>query len=281
MPPKPSVFVLMPYHTSFDDIYLLGIKQTCEDAGADCTRADEQIHQEKILDRVYNQIAKADVIVAEMTGCNANVFYEVGYAHALNKHVILLTQEAKDIPFDLTQYQHIIYGNKITHQLKPELSKKLRWCLDNPKKPTRFITSETGFLLINKKSNKCIDVPWEVELDVVHQWEQHRDVNQQWTLRQHNDGTIVIISNYTNRCLGIVDCSTKEGSLVSQQTYTASEHQHWNFEERDDHSFKISAKHSGQCLDLQWGDTKNGVVTIQWPWHGGDNQRWFLRPAFL
>ena len=48
-----------------------------------------------------------------MTGRNPNVFYETGYAHALGKHVILLTQEAKDIPFDLKHYQHIIYAKRI------------------------------------------------------------------------------------------------------------------------------------------------------------------------
>jgi nucleoside 2-deoxyribosyltransferase len=58
----------------------------------------------KVLERVYNQIAKADIIVAEMTGRNANVFYETGYAHALNKRVVLLTQNANDIPFDLKHY---------------------------------------------------------------------------------------------------------------------------------------------------------------------------------
>src|SRR5215510_3429797 len=98
--PKSFVFVLMPFHEDFRDIYELGIKQACIDAGAYCERVDEQIFHENILERVYNQIAKADIIVAEMTGKNANVFYETGYAHALNKRVILLTQNVEDIPFD-------------------------------------------------------------------------------------------------------------------------------------------------------------------------------------
>ncbi|HYG61069.1 MAG TPA: hypothetical protein VEL74_00690 [Thermoanaerobaculia bacterium] len=83
--PKSFVFVLMPFDESFDDVYEAGIKPACKDAGAYCERVDEQIFVESILARVYNQIAKADVIIAEMTGRNPNVFYEVGYAHALNK----------------------------------------------------------------------------------------------------------------------------------------------------------------------------------------------------
>src|SRR4051794_14017841 len=111
--PKAFAFVMMPFSEEFDDIYELGIKAACQEAGAYCERVDKQMFDEDILDRVYNQISKADIIIAEMTGRNPNVFYETGYAHALNKRVILLTQEAEDIPFDLKHYPHIIYGGKI------------------------------------------------------------------------------------------------------------------------------------------------------------------------
>ena len=81
-----------------------------------------------------NQIAKADLIVADLTGRNPNVFYETGYAHALTKRVILLTQRAEDIPFDLKDYPHVIYDGKI-FRLKPELEKRIRWFLANPEAP--------------------------------------------------------------------------------------------------------------------------------------------------
>lgn len=111
--PKKFVFVLMPFEESFDDIYNFGIKQTCISLNAYCERVDEQIFHERILDRIYNQIAKADILIADMTGRNANVFYEVGYAHGLGKKVILLTQNSDDIPFDLKHFPHIIYDGKI------------------------------------------------------------------------------------------------------------------------------------------------------------------------
>lgn len=91
----------MPFDESFDDTYQLGIKASCEQTNAYCERVDEQIFQETILDRIYNQIARADLIIADMSGRNPNVFYEVGYAHALNKPTILITKSAADIPFDL------------------------------------------------------------------------------------------------------------------------------------------------------------------------------------
>ena len=61
-----------------------------------------------------------------MTGRNANVFYEVGYAHAKGKLCLHLTQEATDIPFDLQHHRHIVYGDSIV-RLKTELIENLKW----------------------------------------------------------------------------------------------------------------------------------------------------------
>jgi nucleoside 2-deoxyribosyltransferase len=122
MAPKLFAFVLMPFDARFDDVYRLGIKAAAEELGIVATRVDEQIfHNEAILDRIYNQIDAADIIIADMTGKNPNVFYEVGYAHAKNKTCILLTAEASDIPFDLKHKRHIIYGSSVSN-LKSKLT---------------------------------------------------------------------------------------------------------------------------------------------------------------
>lgn len=123
----------MPFDNEFDDIYKLGIKATCEDLNTYCERVDEQIFEENILDRIYNQISKADIVIADLTGKNPNVFYETGYAHALGKKVVLLTQKAQDIPFDLKHYSHIIYDGKIL-KLKKELNKRIDWFIKHPNK---------------------------------------------------------------------------------------------------------------------------------------------------
>lgn len=121
----------MPFSTDFDDIYQIGIKEACDAAGAYCERVDEQIFHESILERVYNQIAKADLLIADMTGRNPNVFYEVGYAHALSKRTILLTQNADDIPFDLKHFPHIVYGNRLV-ALRGDLKTRIEYFIKNP-----------------------------------------------------------------------------------------------------------------------------------------------------
>jgi len=127
--PKPFVFVLMPFEPAFNDIYKFGIKGAADEVGAYAERVDEQIFTEGILDRIFNQISKADVIVADMTGRNPNVFYEVGYAHALGEIVLLLTQHTEDIPFDLKHRQHVAYEGKI-ELLKRELTPRLKWAIE-------------------------------------------------------------------------------------------------------------------------------------------------------
>src|SRR5258708_2500526 len=101
----------MPFDDRFSDIYKLGIQATAAECGVVAERVDEQKFSEPILERIYRQIANADFIIADMTGRNPNVFYEVGYAHALGKLCTLLTQDVNDIPFDLKHHRHIVYGS--------------------------------------------------------------------------------------------------------------------------------------------------------------------------
>jgi len=143
--PKQFIFVLMPFEEKFDDIYTFGIKGAAEDANAYAERVDEQIFTEGILDRIFNQISKADVIVADMTDRNENVFYEVGYAHALGKIVLLLTQNADDIPFDLKHRPHTVYGGKI-ETLREELTKKIIWAIGESKKQGIVKSAERFFV---------------------------------------------------------------------------------------------------------------------------------------
>jgi nucleoside 2-deoxyribosyltransferase len=123
----------MSFAAEFADVYELGIKPACEAAGADCARVDEQIFLESILERIYGEIERSDIVVAEMTGRNPNVFYEAGYAHGLGKPVVLVTKSADDIPFDLRHYPLVVYGNSITN-LKRELQKRVAVLAADPKK---------------------------------------------------------------------------------------------------------------------------------------------------
>ena len=151
MPPNrtPKAFVLMPFARSFEDVYKLGIKGAAQesDTGIEVTRLDEQLFAEGMLERIYRQIDDADVIIADLSEKNANVFYEFGYAHAKGKLCIHLTRDPDDIPFDLRHQRHLVYSS--VTDLRTKLVGNLCWAkkiIDQRKAPLRLEVKVTGML---------------------------------------------------------------------------------------------------------------------------------------
>jgi len=187
--PKPFVFVLMPFSGKFHDIYKFGIKAVADDVGAYAERVDEQIYTEGILDRIFNQINKADVIVADMTGRNANVFYEVGYAHALNKIVLLLTQDADDIPFDLKHRQHIVYGGSID-ELRTQLLPRLVWAVEQAARGGHVTAEERFTIYLGGRELAPVDSDIAPPILDVTAWRTASDVIAQLRLAIRNDSNV-------------------------------------------------------------------------------------------
>lgn len=129
---KPFVLVLMPFAADYDDVYKLGIKPACEAVGAVCERVDEQAYQSAIIHRIYEQIERADLVVADLSNRNLNVYYETGYAHALGKKVILLTRPGEKMPFDIGNYPHVLYERDKIADLREKLEWHARQLLDQP-----------------------------------------------------------------------------------------------------------------------------------------------------
>ncbi len=74
-------------------------------------RADDIWENPAIIQDVVSLIDRGRVVVCDCTGRNPNVFYEAGIAHTLGREVILITQAAQDIPFDLRHLRYIPYLN--------------------------------------------------------------------------------------------------------------------------------------------------------------------------
>jgi nucleoside 2-deoxyribosyltransferase len=118
-------FVCMPFAREFEDVYTLGIRPAIAECGFRCVRCDEIHHSSNIMTVLYNQVSTAHIVIADMTGRNPNVYYEVGYAHGRGKEVVLLVQRADDIPFDLRGLNHIVYEGRIAY-LKEKLAERLK-----------------------------------------------------------------------------------------------------------------------------------------------------------
>lgn len=111
---KGRVFVVMPFRDETEDLWELGIRQAAEALGWECYRADKIASQDFLVAKIYDEISKADVVVGEMTGQNPNVFYEIGFAHALGKPTLLLARSAEDLTaFDTRGFQHGLHASRI------------------------------------------------------------------------------------------------------------------------------------------------------------------------
>ncbi len=102
----------------------LFIHKTLTDEGFEVSRADNINNQQSILHDIVGAIVESDIIVADLTGSNANVFYELGVAHTFNKPVILLTQDINDVPFDLCPYRLLIYSTHFAQTERAQAKSK-------------------------------------------------------------------------------------------------------------------------------------------------------------
>jgi hypothetical protein len=72
--------------------------------GIACYRVDEDSLPDRIDNKIYTYMLRAEFVIAEITTGNPNVMYELGMAHALNKRCVLLTQnEHHKLPFDVSR----------------------------------------------------------------------------------------------------------------------------------------------------------------------------------
>lgn len=116
-----TCFVMMPFGEWFDKYYQHIYIPAIKDAGFEPIRADELFATGTVVEQIWEQIRKSKVLLADLTDRNANVFYELGLAHAARKPVVFTAPCVDDVPFDLRHLRVIIYEIR-----EPEWSSKLK-----------------------------------------------------------------------------------------------------------------------------------------------------------
>lgn len=132
-------FVLMPFREDLTAIYNDVVKDVVETLpSVSCVRVDEIFTPTSIVQDIWEQIMSADFLIAELTGRNPNVFYELGIAHALRKDVILQCQDINDVPFDLRYRRIIVYSDNASglKNLRTQLLKHLKFITSKYKSNT-------------------------------------------------------------------------------------------------------------------------------------------------
>lgn len=103
----------MPFDEKLDQIYERYVKFPLETKGFLVKRADNIYKSTPILEDIIRSIEKADFLIAELTGKNPNVYYELGIAHEKNKTIFLISQNIDDVTFDLKHRRAIIYKDTL------------------------------------------------------------------------------------------------------------------------------------------------------------------------
>lgn len=103
-------FYLCPFSEPFNTVYRDHVLPTIKNLGLTIKRADDIFGTQPIVDDIWEGICESDIILADVTGRNPNVMYEIGMAHTVGKPVIIITQSIEDVPFDLKHYRCIVYS---------------------------------------------------------------------------------------------------------------------------------------------------------------------------
>ena len=142
-----DILVLMPFLENLKPVYEDHIKNVTQRLDLKTIRADDFFTADSIIDDIWKAINATRLLIADCTGRNPNVFYELGIAHTLGKRVILISQRVEDIPFDVQHLRSIIYD--YTPRGMQEFEKRLTATLETewqyPRSLAELITkSGTG-----------------------------------------------------------------------------------------------------------------------------------------
>jgi hypothetical protein len=127
---------MMPFDHAFDPVYA-AVSEVVEGPQIcfNCRRADELFGGGHIIEAILNEIARAEIAIADASTKNPNVFYELGIVHMIKdvEKVIIITQSMDDVPFDIQQFRCIGYDASKAglERLKGDLIKAFKEVVEN------------------------------------------------------------------------------------------------------------------------------------------------------
>jgi len=102
--PKDICFVLMPFGGWLDNYYETIYRPAIDASGLEPHRADDLFRPSTIVNDIWAYTRRAKLLLADLSGRNPNVFYELGLAHALAKPAILVAESMEEIPLIFARF---------------------------------------------------------------------------------------------------------------------------------------------------------------------------------
>ncbi len=169
----------MPFQEPFESYFKKIIKPAIEDNGLLSVRGDSLFKSTHIMEDIWTSISESSLVIAELTGKNPNVYYELGLAHACRKPAILISSNIEDVPFDLRPLRVLIYNkddpdwgkllhNKISQSIQETLASPTEAIphtfreYEAPKSKNEISLSQRVSVI----EGKLLDITMEKHLDV-------------------------------------------------------------------------------------------------------------------
>ena len=137
-----SCFVMTPHRERFTTVIETAIRPAVESTNLRCVVSQDSVGPGKIPDQIADDIGRATMCIADLTGNNRNVIYEVAIAHERKKPVILITSGSlDDIPYDLHQFRTFTYDDNDSGlaKLRRTLVRSIGEALETPGPPTELL----------------------------------------------------------------------------------------------------------------------------------------------
>jgi hypothetical protein len=104
-----DILVFMPFSEALQPVYDDHLKAVATKLGQSIKRGDDFFTTQEVIGDIWTALLETKLVIADCTGRNPNVFYEIGLAHAVGKRTVLITQNDDDVPFDLRHRRYIHY----------------------------------------------------------------------------------------------------------------------------------------------------------------------------
>lgn len=146
----------MPFEESMKEIYTQIYTPVCKKRNIQCSRVDEIARPGSITRDIIEGIMDSDIIIADLSGRNSNVFYELGIAHASGNKTIMTSQKDTLLPFDIAHYRVVVYERTIigTKKFAADLGKaidELLAALDRTNNPYQEVLSVRGSVRVRQR----------------------------------------------------------------------------------------------------------------------------------
>lgn len=201
----------------WEEIYKHLFKKTIEEAGYACERSSP-IKGGALIKNIIQQLYTAEIVLADLTDSNANVFYELGVRHSLKKRTIMVAYENHHLPSDISGYGVIFYSPDLRggEDFKDKIHKRINEIEQNPEKsdnPVSDFLNEELDKYTRQLQSLSGGIPYEhIDCGLISKFIE--DAHEIWVMDPLTD-----LSTIENAIIGSLEKGCKREYIISNAEF--------------------------------------------------------------